>query len=220
MDNDAAIQPDAPQTDFNIPLGSISDPMNDTPLITNQIPIPSSSFPMNDNDPLSEDDPDKLFIGAMRDIDYNADESYVLLNKVIKLNPNYGKAYAYLGWIHNRFLKNTAKAIELYKKAIELEKSFGLAYVYYAEALMKVNNYSEASNVINSAEGVEDIDLYSVNMIKGEIAEFEEKYDEAIKFFKTALKYSFSSQSANSIKTSIERAMQKQSDHLFHLQSF
>jgi len=215
MDIDSAIQPDAPQQDFNIPLSTFSDPISDQPLSTSK----PSDFPSQD-DLDFEQDPSKLFIKALRDIDYSADESYECLNKVIQIDPNYGKAYTYLGWIQNRFLKNTAKAIEMYKKGLELDKTFGLTYVYYAEALMKMNKYDEALEIINQGENVEDIDLYSVHMIQGEISEFNEKYDDAIKHFRMALKYSFSIQSANSIKTSIERAMQKQGNHLFHLQNF
>lgn len=234
MDNDAAIQPDAPQSDFNIQLGSVADPMNDTPLVTTKA---SNDFPTQDD--LDEeaagtiavnsqnkfgvnlsDDPDELFIEAMRDIDYNADNSYRLLKRVVELQPNNGRAYTFLGWIWNKYLKNTAKAIEFYRKALELEKAFGLTYVYLSEALMKVNKYDEAFQIITSAGDVDDIDLYSYHMILGEISEYNEKYEEAIVHYKQALKYSFSNQSANSIKLSIERAMQKQSDHLFHLQNF
>jgi tetratricopeptide (TPR) repeat protein len=70
-------------------------------------------------------------------------EAVELLAKILQCNPQFGKAYNHLGWVHEIYYRNYTRAEEYYKKAMKYEPEYSAAYTHYARLLSKCGRFDE-----------------------------------------------------------------------------
>jgi Tfp pilus assembly protein PilF len=105
----------------------------------------------NLNDPLSSLIPDRaemeceeLFAQADRLLnDGVVMEAVDKLTQILKRNPRFGKAYNHLGWVYETKYKNTARAEEYYKAAMQYAPHYNASYLNYAYFLSNQARFDE-----------------------------------------------------------------------------
>src|SRR4028118_336904 len=58
-------------------------------------------------------------------------EAVEKLSQILKRNPRFGKAYNHLGWVYETKYKNTARAEEYYKAAMQYAPHYNASYLNY-----------------------------------------------------------------------------------------
>lgn len=105
----------------------------------------------NLNDPLGNLLPDRaemeceeMFANADRLLnDGVVMEAVEKLSQILKRNPRFGKAYNHLGWVYETKYKNTARAEEYYKAAMQYAPHYNAAYLNYAYFLSNQARFEE-----------------------------------------------------------------------------
>ncbi len=70
-------------------------------------------------------------------------EAVEKLSQILKRNPRFGKAYNHLGWVYETKYKNTARAEEYYKAAMQYAPHYNAAYLNYAYFLSNQARFEE-----------------------------------------------------------------------------
>lgn len=65
------------------------------------------------------------------------------LTQILKRNPRFGKAYNHLGWVFETKYKNTARAEEYYKAAMQYAPHYNASYLNYAYFLSNQARFEE-----------------------------------------------------------------------------
>lgn len=65
------------------------------------------------------------------------------LSQILKRNPRFGKAYNHLGWVYETKYKNTARAEEYYKAAMDYAPLYNASYLNYAYFLSNQGRFDE-----------------------------------------------------------------------------
>jgi len=121
--------------------------------------------------------------------DNNIEPAFVEFQKALELNPKDKDSLNALGVIHLQKLENYPKAIEYFKAALKVDKSFSEAANNLGNAYAKMGKYDDAITTYKSA--LENplyknasLALYNLGMVYYRVAQ----YDKAINSFKDALK--------------------------------
>jgi len=121
--------------------------------------------------------------------DNNIEPAFVEFQKALELNPKDKDSLNALGIIYLQKLENYPKAIEHFKAALKIDKSFSEAANNLGNAYAKMGKYDDAITTYKSA--IENpiyknasLALYNLGMVYYRV----EQYDEAINSFKEALK--------------------------------
>ncbi len=70
-------------------------------------------------------------------------EAVEKLSQILKRNPRFGKAYNHLGWVYETKYKNTKRAEEYYKAAMDYAPHYNAAYLNYAYFLSNQGRFAE-----------------------------------------------------------------------------
>ena len=70
-------------------------------------------------------------------------EAVEKLSQILKRNPRFGKAYNHLGWVYETKYKNTARAEEYYKAAMQHAPNYNAAYLNYSYFLSNSGRFDE-----------------------------------------------------------------------------
>lgn len=121
--------------------------------------------------------------------DNNIEPAFVEFQKALELNPKDKDSLNALGIIYLQKLENYPKAIEHFKDALKIDKSFSEAANNLGNAYAKMGKYDDAITTYKNA--IENplyknasLALYNLGMVYYRVAQ----YDEAINSFKEALK--------------------------------
>jgi tetratricopeptide (TPR) repeat protein len=128
-----------------------------------------------------------------------------LFSELIERFPDFGKAHAYLGLLYFEYFKDSIVAEEHFKNAISSSPEFTESYIFYAALLLSQERFAEMNahlNKVSEIRGVKKNDTYEQF---GKMNELMGKYDEAIDFYKKAIKYTFSDEDIVSYEKAIAR---------------
>jgi tetratricopeptide (TPR) repeat protein len=70
-------------------------------------------------------------------------EAVEKLAQIIKRNPRFGKAYNHLGWVYETKYKNTARAEQYYKAAMEYAPHYNAPFLNYSYFLSNLGRLDE-----------------------------------------------------------------------------
>ncbi len=91
-------------------------------------------------------------------------EAVEKLTLLLKRNPRFGKAYNHLGWVYETKYKNTARAEEYYKAAMEYAPHYNasfLNYTYFLSNLGRVDDLKAHLDKISNIAGIAKDMIYN-----------------------------------------------------------
>ncbi len=153
---------------------------------------------------------DLHFLNALAHLrDRKVEEALREIGLMQARQPENGKAKWLEAKILHKFLKEFARAEELYKQAMRLEPSLEGVLVDYAELLVRLERYAEAIAVLNRAAEIPGVEKDKVDRLFGLLNERQEKFDDALQHFTKAMLYTFSDEQMATLQKDIERVMRK-----------
>lgn len=132
-----------------------------------------------------------------------------LLEKIIDIDPNFGKAYNHLGYLYEVKFKEFEKGETLYKLCLEKTPLYPAVYYNYAILLSTLKKYDELKELLDTAltiPGVTHSTMYNEYAI---MLEQQGKLDDAIAYYKKAGMETLDKNVLDRAKTSIERCTSK-----------
>ena len=128
-----------------------------------------------------------------------------LFSELTEQFPDYGKAHAYLGLLYFQHFKDPVIAEEHFKNAISSSPEFTGSYIFYAALLLSQERFAEMNahlNKVSEIPGAKKNEMYEQF---GKMNELMGKFDEAIDFYKKAIKSTFSEEDILSYEKAIAR---------------
>lgn len=132
-----------------------------------------------------------------------------LLEKIIDIDPNFGKAYNHLGYLYEVKFKEYEKGETLYKLCLEKTPLYPSVYYNYAILLSTLNKWDELKALLDKAMGIPGITLATIYNEYAIMNEQQGKLDEAIEHYKKAGMHTLDKNVLDRAKTSIERCRSK-----------
>ena len=153
---------------------------------------------------------DDLFYEADAKIkDGNYADAMQTLEAILAEAPEYGKAYNHLAWLYDTKYRNISKAAEYYAKCLLYEPEYAPVYMNYASVLSTMNKWTELEELLSKALNVPGVDKATVYNEYGIMNELRGNYDEAIKKYKEAIRYTLSTVNIDTYQSSIKRCQTK-----------
>lgn len=144
--------------------------------------------------------------------DGNIADAKEILEDVLSQYPDFGKAHNHLGWIYYNKLSNYDKGIYHYKLAMKFEPKYPAPYLNYAYLLIDIGKYQEAKQHINDTfKTLENVDYASFNNELGRIAEFENDYLAAHKYYELSKKSAMNPNFIDNMNVNLKRVKDKMS---------
>ena len=128
-----------------------------------------------------------------------------LFHELAEKYPDFGKAKGYLGLLYFQYFKNQVTAEENFKNAISASPEFTESYLFYSAFLLSQERFAEMNAHLNKVSEIPGVKKNEVYELYGKKNELMEKYDDAIDFYKKAIKYTFSDEEI----VLYEKAMQR-----------
>ncbi len=82
---------------------------------------------------------------------------FELVVKILQYNPQFGKAYNYLGWIYETQYQNYIYAEEYYKQAMKYEPDYAPTYYNYGYLLLSSGRFDELKAYLDRALNIPNI---------------------------------------------------------------
>ena len=159
---------------------------------------------------MSLSEPEKLFFKAVNAFkEGNIIAAADLFSELAAQYPDFGKAHGYLGLLHFDHFKDPLIAEEDFKNAISSSPGFTESYLFYAALLLSQERFAEMNAHLNKVSEIPGVKKNEVYDLFGRMNELMGKYDEAIDFFKKAIKYTFSDEEIVLYEKSIARCNTK-----------
>ena len=159
---------------------------------------------------------DRMFFEADQQIkDGKPTEAMDQLLQIIEQYPTYGKAYNHIGFIYETRYRDYKKAEEYYQKALEYSPDYPATYLNYALVLSTMEKFEELESLVKRGLEVPGASKDRLYNEMGIMSELKEKYEEAIVYFKKAVKYSLSESDIEIYKKNITRCRRKEEMEFF-----
>jgi tetratricopeptide (TPR) repeat protein len=136
-------------------------------------------------------------------------EAISTLEIILVEAPDYGKAYNHLGWIYETQYRDYTKAEDFYKRCIALDPNYSPCYFNLSIALSTLGKHQEQLDLLQQALQVPGIDRASMHNEMAMAFELLCRFDEAIKGYKEAVRYSLIDANITTYMASIERCRTK-----------
>ncbi len=137
------------------------------------------------------------------------DDATNKLEKIIDIDPNFGKAYNHLAYLYEVKFKEYEKGETLYKLCLEKSPMYPAVYYNYAVLLSTLGKYAELKELLDTAltiPGVTKATIYNEYAI---MLEQEGKLEEAIEYYKKCGMNTLNKDVLDRAKGSIERCKSK-----------
>lgn len=137
-------------------------------------------------------------------------EAVEKLGTILKRNPRFGKAYNHLGWVYETKYKNTARAEEYYKAAMNYAPYYNAAYLNYAYFLSNLGRFDELKNHLDKMSNIPGIAKDTVANEYAIMYEIQGNLPTAIDYYQKAAIVTLDGAKLDKFKESIERCRKKQ----------
>ena len=129
-----------------------------------------------------------LYLDANKLVEQNElSLAYDALYDILEIDPGYGRAHNYLGWIYETKIKDFHKAKKHYELAIKFcQDTFPVVYINYIYLLIDHDDLREAENLIEKARNVQGVDFATLFYQKGKIWEDRLKFRKAYFYYNSA----------------------------------
>ncbi len=153
---------------------------------------------------------DDLFYEADAKIkERNYADAMQTLEAILAEAPEYGKAYNHLAWLYDTKYRDLRKAAEYYQKCLLYEPEYAPVYMNYASVLSTMNRWKELEDLLVKALDVPAVDKATVYNEYGIMYELQGHYDEAVKKYKEAIRYTLVTANIDTYQSSIARCQKK-----------
>ena len=132
------------------------------------------------------------------------------LTQILKRNPRFGKAYNHLGWVYETKYKNTERAEEYYKAAMQYAPRYNAAYLNYSYFLSNLGRFDELKNHLDKVSNIPGIAKDTVANEYAIMYEMQGNLREAIDYYQKAAIVTLDITKLDKYKESIERCRRKQ----------
>ena len=146
-------------------------------------------------------------------------EAVEKLSQILKRNPRFGKAYNHLGWVYETKYKNTARAEQYYKAAMQYAPHYNASYLNYSYFLSNLGRFDELKahpDKISQIPGIAKDTIYNEYAI---MYEMTGNPTDAMDYYQKAAITTLDSLKLDKYKEGIERC-QKKLDLLGHSSRF
>lgn len=137
-------------------------------------------------------------------------EAVEKLAQILKRNPRFGKAYNHLGWVYETKYKNTARAEEYYKAAMDYAPYYNAAYLNYAYFLSNLGRYDELKSHLDRMSTISGIAKDTIANEYAIMYEMQGNLQTAIDYYQKAAISTLDGGKLDKFKESIERCRKKQ----------
>ena len=138
------------------------------------------------------------------------DEATNKLEKIIDMDPNFGKAYNHLGYLYEVKFKEFEKGETLYKLCLEKSPMYPPVYYNYAVLLSTLGKYDELKELLDTAITIPGITKSTIYNEYAIMYEQQGKLSEAIEHYKKCALDTLDKGVMDRARTSIERCKMKQ----------
>lgn len=132
-----------------------------------------------------------------------------ILEKIISLDPNFGKAYNHLAYLYEVKFKEYEKGETLYKLCLEKSPMYPAVYYNYAVLLSTLGKYDELKVLLDKAITIPGITLATMYNEYAIMYEQQGKLDDAIAHYKKCAMNTLDKNVLNRAKESIDRCQLK-----------
>ncbi len=154
---------------------------------------------------------DQMFFDADQKIkDGKTTEALEELVSLIERFPDYGRAYNHIGFIYETKYRDPKRAAQYYQKALQYTPEYPATYLNYSLVLSTMEKFSELEALLNQGLTVEGVTKDRLYNEFGIMRELQQRYEEAIAFFKKAIKACLSEQDIELYKKNIQRCRTKE----------
>ncbi len=137
------------------------------------------------------------------------DEASNKLEKIMDLDPDFGKAYNHMGYLYEVKFKEYEKGETLYKLCLEKSPMYPAVYYNYSVLLSTLGKYDELKNLLNKALTIPGITKSTIYNEFAIMYEQQGKLDEAIEQYKKCGLNTLNKDVLNRAKDSIARCKSK-----------
>jgi tetratricopeptide (TPR) repeat protein len=138
------------------------------------------------------------------------DEATNKLEKIIDMDPNFGKAYNHLGYLYEVKFKEFEKGETLYKLCLEKSPMYPPVYYNYAVLLSTLGKYEELKDLLDTAINIPGITKSTIYNEYAIMYEQQAQLTEAIEFYKKCALDTLDKGVIERAKASIDRCKMKQ----------
>ncbi|MFD0862314.1 tetratricopeptide repeat protein [Sungkyunkwania multivorans] len=131
------------------------------------------------------------------------------LEKIIDMDPNFGKAYNHMGYLYEAKFKDYEKGETLYKLCLEKSPLYPSVYYNYAVLLSTLGKYEELEELLEKALDIPGIIKSTIFNEYGIMREQQGKLDDAIDYYKKCGLNTLDKNVLSRAKESIERCKLK-----------
>ncbi|MBX2827598.1 MAG: hypothetical protein KTR22_05515 [Flavobacteriaceae bacterium] len=131
------------------------------------------------------------------------------LEKIIDIDPNFGKAYNHLGYLYEVKFKEYEKGETLYKLCIEKTPMYPSVYYNYAILLSTLGKWDDLKNLLDKAMNIPGITKSTILNEYAIMYEQKGELDQAIDHYRQAGLSTLDKGVLDRAKTSIERCKSK-----------
>jgi len=132
-----------------------------------------------------------------------------ILEKIIDIDSNFGKAYNHLGYLYEVKFKEYEKGETLYKLCLEKSPMYPAVYYNYAVLLSTLGKYDELTELLDSAMNVPGVNKSTMHNEYAIMYEQQGKLDEAIDNYRKCALGTLDKNVLNRAKESIDRCKLK-----------
>lgn len=131
------------------------------------------------------------------------------LERIIDMDPNFGKAYNHLGYLYEVKFKDYEKGQTLYKLALEKSPLYPSVYYNYSVCLSTLGKFDELKELLDTALTIPGITKATIYNEYGIMYEQLGELNQAISYYQQAGKMTLSNDVLSRVKNSIERCKSK-----------
>ena len=132
-----------------------------------------------------------------------------ILEKIVDIDPNFGKAYNHLAYLYDVKFKEYEKGETLYKLCLEKSPMYPAVYFNYAVLLSTLGKYDELKELLDKAITIPGITLATIYNEYAIMYEQQANLDEAIAHYKKCAMNTLDKNVLNRAKESIDRCQLK-----------
>lgn len=136
-------------------------------------------------------------------------EAVEKLSQILKRNPRFGKAYNHLGWVYEIKYKNTQRAEEYYKAAMQYAPNYNAVYLNYSYFLSNLGRFDELKEHLDRISNIPGIVKDTIYNEYAIMYEMQGKPQEAIDYYQKAALVTLDTVKLDKYKESIERCRKK-----------
>ncbi|HPF11961.1 MAG TPA: tetratricopeptide repeat protein [Flavobacteriaceae bacterium] len=137
------------------------------------------------------------------------DEATNKLEKILDMDPNFGKAYNHLGYLYEVKFKDYEKGETLYKLCLEKSPLYPSVYYNYAILLSTLGKWDDLKELLDQSLNVPGITKSTIYNEYAIMYEQQGKLDQAIEYYRKAALDTLDKNVLDRAKTSIERCKMK-----------